>query len=116
MTGMQDWQLCQLQEKAKADVALAQKMANDCVNILQITPHLYQEEGIMGWTILFEYHFQGPTTDEEAHLAIPKSGGWRKYAIEWPGGIPGISADLAAGVEYCYTLARELRTKLGQGE
>lgn len=108
MTEMEEWRLRQLTKKTETDIKLAEQMAADSVNILQATPHLTSEEGVMGWTILFEYHFQGLT----ANLG----GGWRKYVVEWPGNVPGLDASLVAGVQYCYTLAKELRTKLGQGE
>lgn len=115
MSEIEDWGANLLKNKTEVDIELAKQMAEDSVNILQATPQMCTEEGVTGWTILFEYHFEGPVVDEGG-ASGPRGGGWRKYAVEWPGGIPTLDVSLVAGIRYCYTLAQELRAKLGQGE
>lgn len=83
-------------QKKGWDLPLAEKMARNWVNILNVAPVLSDGTSV-GYVIMFEYHFCATTME-----------GWRKYAVYWDDNWGGLSI----AIEYCCELATQLRTTL----
>lgn len=107
------WQQKVLNIKRQQDFELAEHMALDFVNILSVTPHVDAEGGTHSWTIVFEYSFLTGSPLTYKGTNYPDGvGGWRKYAVVWPGELTWVNPTLSAGINYCYDLAKRLREEL----